>query len=32
LPALNKLTNDPDGEVATAAKRAVHIVQTHRSS
>jgi HEAT repeat protein len=32
LPALNKLTNDPDGEVATAAKRAVHIVQTRRSS
>jgi HEAT repeat protein len=30
-PTLNRLGNDPDSEVATAAKRAVHVLQTHRT-
>ena len=28
LPALEKLATDPDGEIATAAKRAKHVLQT----
>jgi len=32
LPALNGLGSDADAEVATAAKRAVHVLQTRRGS
>jgi len=32
LPALKKLSSDEDAQVATAAKRATHLVQTRRSS
>jgi HEAT repeat protein len=30
LPALKRLASDSDGEVETAAKRAQHVVETHR--
>jgi hypothetical protein len=30
VPALTQLGNDPDGEVAIAAKRAVHVIQSSR--